>query len=136
VRGRPARAEEGTVALSLGNLTLVIDQDDVVGTERDGEHFVVSTREGARVLARIEATGEIRRAVRRGPLTGCGCTGTDQSSSTVAGKHAYDILLPGYVQVCDTICVDVAVDEGDRTEVITMCLPVNCRIETPMSYPE
>lgn len=95
-----------------------------MGAERDGEHFVVSTREGATVLVRIEATGKIERAVGRRPHAGCGCTGTDDSSSTTASKPREPLNLE--TVLCEVICTDFTVDTGHSTEVHRICLPVNC----------
>ena len=55
IRGLPAHAENGTVALSMGrDATIVIREGDIHAVSKDGDHYLVQVSSQAHVLLRIE----------------------------------------------------------------------------------
>jgi hypothetical protein len=69
--GSPARSEEGTIALAIDDLTIVIRESDVQEVKRNGERFQVKVRAGTEMLFRLEGVAEARAAAR--PAESCNC---------------------------------------------------------------
>jgi hypothetical protein len=126
VRGRPAPAAKGTVALALSrDVIVVIDEKDVREAVKDGEHFLVSTSERAKVLVRIEAPAEVAFTPARQTAHSreCACAQQGSPPSSIAKQGDIIDIEIGPITFCYEICVEIAVDEGDRTTVRRLCFP-------------
>jgi hypothetical protein len=125
-RGVPAHAEEGTVALGLGDVRIIVSERDVRAVTKAADRYVVEVSSEANVLLRIEKT---LKAVMQ-PDCRCG----DRQSGTLpyAMRPTRDVEV-GPIEVCDLLCADVVVDTGTQSRVLHICIPVNCRVEALQS---
>lgn len=119
-RGVPAHAEEGTVALGLGDVGIVISERDVRAVTKDHDRYAVEVSSEANVLLRIEKT--LKAVVQ----PDCRCGDRHSGTSPRAVRSRIDIEI-GPIWVCDELCADVVVDTGTQSRVIQVCIPVNCR---------
>lgn len=126
-RGVPARAEEGTVALGLGDVRIIISERDVRAITKDHDRYAVEVGSEANVLLRIEKS--LKAVVQRDYR----CRDRHIGASPRAMQARAMELGIGPITVCEVLCADVVVDTGTQSRVVEICLPVNCWVETLQS---
>lgn len=127
LRGLPARAEEGTVALGLGRETrVVVRESDIRTVTKDGEYYDVEVSSDANLLLRIE------KPLRATPQPDCGCKGSDRSTYEGRRERPIDLEI-GPITVCELLCADIVVDNGKQSVRYEICIPVNCYVESRSS---
>ena len=121
IRGLPAKAEKGTIALSMGpDATIVISEGDVRTVSKEGDHYLAEVSSQANVLLRIEKT--LKATVERG----CGCEHHAGGQQTRRGRRpAPEYELEIGPAIC-YLCTEVAIDNGKQSVLTRICLPVPC----------
>ena len=104
-RGVPAHAEEGTVALGLGDVRIIISERDVRAVTKDHDRYAVEVSSEANVLLRIEKT--LKAVVQ----PDCRCGDRHSGTSPRAVRSRIDLEI-GPITICDLLCADVVVDTG------------------------
>ena len=128
LRGVPAHAEEGTVALGLGeDVRIVIKEEDVRAVTKDGDHYRVEVSSEANVLLRIE------KAVKARLQRDCGCDGSRGSTYASREERGGGVTL-GLGTVCLVLCADVVVDTGKQSMVVHICIPIECSTSPEQSF--
>jgi hypothetical protein len=118
IRGLPANAEKGTIALSMGrDATIVISEGDIRTVSKDGDHYLVEVSSQANVLLRIEKT--LKATVERG----CGCRHHAGGQQRRRGGRRIELEIG---PVTCLLCTEVAIDNGKQSELVRICLPVPC----------
>jgi hypothetical protein len=121
IRGLPANAEKGTIALSMGrDATIVISEGDIRTVGKDGDYYLVEVSSEANVLLRIEKS--LKATMERG----CGCThhaGGHQRRSGGRGERPIDLEIG---PVTCLLCTEVAIDNGKQSVLVEICLPIPC----------
>ena len=121
IRGLPAKAEKGTIALSMGpDATIVISEGDVLTVSKDGDHYLVEVSSQANVLLRIEKT--LKATVERG----CGCHHHAGGQQARRGRRRAPHIDLEIGPVTCVLCAQVAIDNGKQTVLVEICLPVPC----------
>lgn len=120
LKGRPANAPDGTVALALSDdAKVIINESDVRSVEKRGDDYAVEVSADSHFLLHIE---KLFKATPN-----CGCKG-DHESSTIARhetgptKPILDIEI-GPITVCDWVCGYVYL----AGPPVYVCVAVNCR---------
>ena len=110
IRGLPANAEEGTIALSMGReATIVIREGDIRAVRKE-----------ANVLLRIEKP--LKATVERG----CGCKHDAGGQHARRGRRPIDLEIgPITVTPC-VLCAEVVIDNGKQSVLVEICIPVPC----------
>lgn len=120
LRGRPAHAPDGTIALALSDdAKIIISEDAIQSVEKDGEKYSVTISADAHFALSIEKLFK---------ATPCDCGGNGHGTPAAfqqgpAGPIT-DIEI-GPIEVCELVCGDVYIN-GFKIHV---CVPVNCRTE-------
>jgi hypothetical protein len=117
-RGVPAHAEEGTVALGLGDAQVIISERDVRAVTKDADGYSVEVSSEANVLLRIEKT--LKAIVQ----PDCGCREQPPPADRTLSRERDVVVVVG--EVCELLCGDVVIDNGKQSVVIRVCVPVNC----------
>ena len=127
-RGLPANAEQGTVALGLGqDARVVISERDIRSVTKDDDHYNVEVGSEANVLLRIE------KSLKATVHADCGCN-EHTSSHQRRRRRGRDIDLEiGPVTVCPVLCADIVVDNGKQSVGYRICVPVLCEPEPQSS---
>jgi hypothetical protein len=130
IRGLPANAEKGTIALSMGrDATIVIREGDIRTVSKDGDYYLVEVSSEANVLLRIEKS--LKATVERG----CGCThhaGGHQRRRGGRGERPIELEIG---PVTCHLCTEVAIDNGKQSVLVQICLPIPCVGTEPVSSP-
>jgi hypothetical protein len=129
IRGLPANAEKGTIALSMGReATIVISEGDIRTVSKDRDHYLVEVSSQANVLLRIEKT--LKATVERGR----GCTHHAGGQRTRRGGRRAPLDLEIGPVTCH-LCTEVAIDNGKQSVLVQICLPIPCEGREPVSSP-
>src|SRR5690349_20774947 len=127
-RGVASHAEEGTVALGMGDVRIIIRETDVRTVTKNDDHYAVEVSSEANVLLRIEKT--LQAVVQ--PHCRCGDRHIGPAPPAMQSRRRE--LEIGPITVCDLLCGDVVIDTGTQSRVVQICIPVNCRVETLQSF--
>jgi hypothetical protein len=120
--GRPARAPDGTIALTGGDGIIVIDEGDVRAVEREGDVYRVAVSADAHVLLRVE------KLLKATPTSDCGCGGdAGEGTGTTAreGKDGPITIEIGPITVCKHLCDYVNL----WGHLVYVCVDVDCYVE-------
>jgi hypothetical protein len=120
IRGLPANAREGTIALRMGDATIAIREGDIRAVSKDGDHYLVEVSSQANVLLRIEKT--LKATVERGG----GWTHHAGVQQTRRGRRRGPRIELEIGPVTCVLCAEVAIDDGKQSVLVTICLPVPC----------
>lgn len=122
IRGLPANAENGTIALSMGReATIVVREDEIRGVRKDGDYYLVEVSSQSNVLLRIEKP--MKATMERG----CGCT-HDAGARPRRGGRPGPIIDIEIGPVQCLLCADVVIDNGKQSVLTRICLPVPCQV--------
>jgi hypothetical protein len=122
-RGVPAHAEEGTVALGLGeDVRIVFREQDVRGVTKDADRYRVEVSSEASVVLRVEKTVKARLEWE------CRCHGGVGGTQTILEERGGGptLGLGTITSVCKLLCADVTIDTGQQSRVVHICIPVDC----------
>jgi hypothetical protein len=124
IRGLPASAEKGTIALSMGrDATIVIREGDIRAVRKDGDHYLVEVSSEANVLLRIEKP--LKATVERG----CGCRHHAGGQQARRGRSRPIDLEIGPITVTPcVVCAEVVIDNGKQSVLVEICIPVPCEV--------
>jgi hypothetical protein len=126
LRGLPAKAEAGTIALAMGrDATVVVREDEIRAVRKDGEHYLVEVGAEASVLLRIE------KAVKATVERGCGCSHHHPGArpGRRGGRRPGPIIDVEIGPVQCLLCADVVIDNGKQSVLTRICLPVPCQVD-------
>jgi len=98
---------------------VIINNGDIRGVEKQGEHYNVAVSADAYVLLRID------KLLKATPRHECGCGDDPPSIQKQAdtGRKAPGDIIIGPVTVCELVCGDFVL-AGIR---IPVCVRVNCK---------
>ena len=123
IRGLPANAEKGTIALSMGReATIVVREGEVRAVRKDGDHYLVEVSSQANVLLRIEKP--VKATVERD----CGCRQHPGARHARRGRRPAPIIDIDIGPVQCLLCADVVIDNGKQSVLTRICLPVPCQV--------
>jgi hypothetical protein len=112
--GKPAPSAPGTVALALGDLTLVFAEKDLLQVRKQDELFFVKVASDANFLLRLEAVFKAE-----GSPPGCDCEVADVGRASLrSGLYLGEVTICRRDKLCITIfgrnfCIDVIVCGDD-----------------------